>query len=105
MAGTAVDGDDIALVQGSFADLGAAQHIVDDDLLTTRDAGLTHAARHHGGVRSLAATTGQNTLRLEEAVNIFRLGFLAHQDNFLAGTAARFSGVGIEHNLAGSRAG
>ena len=44
-------------------------------------------------------------LCLEEAVDVLGLGFLAHQDDLFAAAAARFSGVGVEDNVAGGGAG
>ena len=105
MTSAAVNGNDIAFLQRGFTDPGIAQMVVNHNLIAARDTGLAHAARDHSGVRSLAAATGQNALCLEETVNILRLGFLAHQDNFFAGAAALFGSVGIKYNLAGSRAG
>jgi len=78
MASAAVYGDDVAFLQGGLADLGATQHIVDDDLFAARNTGFAHAARHYCGVRGFTAATGQDALRLEEAVNVLGLGFLAH---------------------------
>ena len=105
MPGAAVDSNDVAFLQCGFTDSGIAQMVVDHDLVATRNARLAHAARHHGGMRGLAATAGQNALRLEKTVNIFRLGFLAHQDDFFAGATARFGSVGIKHDFAGGRPG
>jgi hypothetical protein len=105
VAGAAVDGDDVALVQRRLADHRAARDDVDDDGLAAGDAGLAHAARHHRRVRGLAAAAGQDALRLEEAVDVLGLGLLAHQDDALAGAAARFRRVGVEDDLAGGGAG
>ena len=55
---------------------------------------------HYGGMGGLAAAAGQDALRLEEAVDVFRLGFFAHQDDLFAGQATRFRRVGVEHDLA-----
>ena len=105
MAFAAVDGDDIAFMQEGVADAGAAIDIVDVDRIAAGHAGLAHAARDHRRVRGLAAARGEDALRLEEAVNILGLGFLAHEDDLLAGIATLFSGVGVEDDPAGGGTG
>ena len=99
MAGAPVDGDDVALVERGLADDRIARLVVDDDLLATGNTGFAHAARHHRGVGCLAAAARQDSLRLEEAVDVFRLGFLAHQYDFFAGAAACLGGVGVENDF------
>ena len=99
MAGAAVDGDDVALLQRSLADDGAARRVVDDDLLATRDAGLAHAARHHGGVGRHAAARGENAFGGVHAVNVFGAGLDAHQDDAVVQRLQPFGLIGIEHDF------
>ena len=83
---------------------GAAA-IVDADRAATGDAGLAHAARHHRGVRGHAAARGQDALGRVHAVNVFRRGLDAHQ-NDLAAVGLQLGGfIGGEHDLAGGSAG
>ena len=105
MTGAAINRDDIAFLQCGFTNSCVAQMIVNHNLLASRDTRFAHAARHNCGMRCLAATAGQNTLCLEETVYVLGLGFLANQNDFFAGAAARFGSIGIEHDLAGGRSG
>ncbi len=56
-------------------------------------------------MRCLAAPAREDSPRLEEAVDIFRLGLLANQDDLLAGTPQPLGLVGVEHDLSGRRPG
>ncbi len=106
MAGTAVDGHHVAFVQHGAADGRLALVDVDIDVFRADHAGLAHAARHHRRVRGLAAAAGEDADRREEAVNVFRLGFLAHQDDLLVVAAPALDRrIGVEHDLSGGRAG
>ncbi len=105
LAERAIDGDDVAGLEGAGADAHRAAAIVDADVAAARDAGLAHAARDHGGVRGHAAARGQDAFGGVHAVNVLRRGLDAHQ-NDLAAIGLQLRGfVRGEHDLAGGRAG
>ena len=105
LTSAAIDGDDIAFMQHFVTDDGLALVDIDQDVFRADHAGLAHATRHYRRVGSLAAATGQDAYRGEKAMNIFWLGFLAHQDNFFSTLTATFlGGVGVEYDLARRRA-
>ena len=68
------------------------------------DAGPAHAARHHRRVAGHAAARGQNALGRMHAVNVFRAGFGAHQDDVVVVGGELFGFVGGEDDFAGGRA-
>ena len=65
--------------------------LVDAHVAGAGDAGLAHAARHHGGVAGHAAARGQDALGRVHAVDVLGAGLAAHQDHLLALGARRFS--------------
>ena len=69
----------------------AAPCVVDAQRAGAGDAGLAHAARHHGRVAGHAAARGQDALGRVHAVDVLGAGLDAHQDHRLAACAARFS--------------
>jgi len=79
----AVDGDDVAGLEGARADAHGAAAVIDADRAAAGDAGFSHAARHHGGVRGHAAAGGQNAFGRVHAVNVFRRGLDPHQNDFM----------------------
>ena len=104
VAGAAVDGDDVTLVQYLVTDLRLAIANIDRDAFRAGHAGLAHAAGDDRGMRGLAAAAGEDALGGEKAVNVFGLGFLAHQDDLLAGTAQQFRTVGVKGHGTGGTA-
>ena len=102
----AVDGDDVTLAEARLTHVGLAPGDIHRDALGTGDAGLAHAARHHGGVGGLAAAGGQDALGGKESVDVLGLGFLAHQDDLLPHVLAQLLGpIGVEHGDAGGGTG
>src|SRR6202011_5881885 len=69
-----IDGDDVAGLEGALADAHGAAAVIDADGAAAGDAGLAHAARDHGGVRSHAATGSENAFGGVHAVDVFRTG-------------------------------
>ncbi len=69
------------------------------------DAGLAHAARHHGGVRGHAAAGGEDAFGGVHAVDVLRRGLHAHQDDFAAVGLELGGLVRREHDLARGGAG
>ncbi|GAA3103397.1 hypothetical protein GCM10020254_56480 [Streptomyces goshikiensis] len=104
LAGGAVDGDDVALLDDRAADRHPAALGVDLQVLGAADTGLAHAAGHHGGVRGLAAAGGQDALGGDHAVQVVRVGLAADQDDLLAGPGPLDGGVRVEDGLADGRA-
>ena len=68
----------------SFSTLPCDAHLAvllaDLDVARACHAALAHAARDHSGVAGHAAARGENAGRDLHAVNVFRRGFAAHQD-------------------------
>ena len=101
LAQRAVDGDDVAGLEGARADAHGAAAVIDADGAAAGDAGLAHAARDHRGVRGHAAARGQNAFGGVHAVNVFRAGLDPHQ-NDLAAVGLQLGGfIGREHDFAG----
>ena len=105
LAERTVDGDDVAGLEGARADAHGAAAVVDADGAAAGDAGLAHAARHHGGVRGHAAPGGQNAFRGVHAVNVFRAGLDADQDDGAAVGLQLGGFIRRKHDLAGRRTG
>ena len=76
---------------------------VDVEPLAAGDARLAHATRHDGGVRRHATVRGEDTLRLDQAVDVVRCRLPADEDHRLAALAALLGSVGVEHDLPGRR--
>jgi hypothetical protein len=62
--------------------------VVDAERAGARDAGLAHAARHHRRVAGHAAARGQDAFGRVHAVNVFRAGLDAHEDDLAANAFA-----------------
>ena len=105
LAGGAVDGDDVALLDdGARPTVIAAALGVDLQLLGAADTGLAHAAGDDGGVRGLAAAGGQDALGGDHAVQVVGVGLAADQDDLLAGAGPLDGRVRVEDGLADRRA-
>jgi hypothetical protein len=72
--------------------------VVDPDRAGAGDAGLAHAARHHGGVRGHAAARRQDALGRVHAVDVLGRGLDAHEDDALP-CAFRFSASSEENTI------
>ena len=84
VTGASVDGDDIALLD--HGPRGGRHHAtlgVDIEGLRPADGGLSHATRHDGRVRGLAATTGEDAGGGDHALQVVRVRLTAHQDDRL----------------------
>ena len=106
-AGGAVERDPVAGFEHLTFDAHFAGFFVHVDVAGTGHAALAHAARDHRGVTGHAAARGENALGDFHAVNIFRRGFGAHQDdgNLLAGPGFLDGFVGAEDDLTDGGAG
>ena len=62
LARGAIDGDDVAALDGDAADRHLALRGIDLEHARAGDAGPPHAARHHGRVAGHAAARGENAL-------------------------------------------
>ena len=109
VAGGAVDGDDVALVEhdvgagdGDLLGLG-----VDLQGLGAADAGGAHATGDDGGVAGLATVAGQDALGGDHALEVVRRGLPAHEDAGLVLVGAVDGLLGGEDDLAhgGARGG
>ena len=72
LAKRAVDGDDVAGLEGAPADAHRAPAVVDADGAAAGDTGLAHAARDHRCMRGHAAARGEDAFRGVHAVDVFR---------------------------------
>ena len=104
LAGAAVDGDLVALLDGGAMDRHGSGLGVNDDTLGRTDTGATHAPGNHCGVAGHAATGGENTLGRVHAVDIVGAGFHADQNHRLLGSMG-LGRVGGEHDRAMSGTG
>ena len=100
LAGRAIDGDDVAALQGVAGDRQGSGIVIDADRTRARDAGLAHAARHHRRMRGHAAACGEDAFRGMHAVNVFRTGLDPHQNDLAALLLERFGILRGEHDLA-----
>ena len=89
LAGRAVDGDDVALLQLGAGDRHGAAAVIDADRAGAGHARLAHAARHHGGVRGHAAAGRQDAFGGVHAVDVLRRGLDAHEDHLSARPCGR----------------
>ena len=100
-AAGAVDGDHVALADGHAAGRGEPPgpgvHL---EFVGAADAGLAHAAGHHGGVAGLAAAAGQDAPGGDHPVQVVRVGLAADQDDRLARGGPLDGRRGVEHRLA-----
>src|SRR5690606_22667260 len=86
LAGGAVDGDQVALLDDVPAGHGHPPALgVDLQLLGAADTGLAHAAGDDGRVGGLAAAGGEDALGGDHAVQVVGVGLTADQDDLLAG--------------------
>ena len=100
MADRAIDGDDVAGLEGAVADRHGAAAVVDADGAAAGDAGLAHAACHDGCMRGHATARGEDAFGGVHAVNVFRRGFDAHQNDLMAVGLQPGGFLRREHDLA-----
>ena len=103
LAGRAVDGDDVALPEDAAGNAELAGGVVDAHAAGARHARNAHAAGNDGGMAGHAAARGQDAFGRMHAVDIFRAGLDAHQDDLATERLQRFGIFGGEHDLAGRR--
>ncbi len=103
VAGGAVDGDAVALVEGLAGQRELLVFLVHDDVAAAGNAALAHAAGHHGRVGGHAAADGEDALRGLHAGDVLGRGLQTDQDHLLA-PGLPFLGVGSgeDHLAAGS---
>jgi hypothetical protein len=105
LAGGAVDGDDVALLDHVPAGDGHPAALgVDLQFLRAADTGLAHAAGDHGRVGGLAAAGGEDALGRDHAVEVVGVGLPADQDDLLTGAGPLHGRVRVEDRLADRRA-
>ena len=100
LARGAVDGDHVAILDDAATDHELLVGIVDLDRPGTGDTRPAHAACHHGGMRGHATAGGDDAFGGVHAVNVFRRGLDAHENDFLARLGAFLGLVTVEHDLA-----
>ena len=105
LAGGAIDGDDVAAVDGYISCHHFAARGVNLEHAGARYAGPAHAARHHSGVAGHAAAGGEDAACRMHAVNVFRAGFGAHQNHIFVIGGQLFGFFGCEGDLAGGGTG
>ena len=105
LAGRAVDGDLVALVDDDVADRDGLGVGVDLDRRGAGDAGLAEAAGDDGRVARHAAVGGEHALGLEHAVDVVGGRLEADEDDGLAGGALLGGRVGVEDGRADAGAG
>ena len=99
---SAVDGDDVALVQHAIAALDTHDLLgrIDVETLDTADAGGTHAAGDNGGMARLATVTRQDTLGGDHTLQVVGVGLPADQNDLMALGGTRDGVIAREHDLA-----
>ena len=94
----AIQGDGIADIDGFAGGGQGLRVVIHRDATGAGHAGPAHAAGDHGGVAGHAATGGQDAAGGVHAVNVFRGGFDAHQNDGFALGGAHFGFIGAEHH-------
>src|SRR5262249_3609126 len=79
--------------------------VVDLRVAATRYAAFPHATRDDGGMAGHAPSRGQDRLRRDHSVKVFRRSLDSDQDHLLALLGLFFGVIRVEHYFAGSRAG
>ena len=105
LAGGAVDGDRIALLDHLIPGAHLAELVVDPQLAGTGHAGLAHRAGHHRGVAGGAAAGGEHAAGGDHPMDVVGRGLGPHQHHRLAGGTPLRRLVGGEHGLAGGGTG
>ncbi len=104
VAGGAVDGDVVALVEGLSAQGEYFLLLVDINFAAAGHAAGAHAARDNRRVGGHAAANGQDALRDRHTLDILGGGFTANQDDLLALLGPLFGILSGEDDLAAGSA-
>ena len=94
VAGGAVDGEPVALMEGLASQFELLVLLIHLDVAAAGDAAGAHAAGHNGGVGGHAAADGEDALGGLHALDVLGRGLQTDQDHLLAPLAA--------HSLASS---
>ena len=97
LAGGAVDGDRIALLDDLPADVHLALLKVDIERGDAGNARQTETARHHGGMRGRAAARREDPRRSDHPVEVVRARLRPDQNDELLLSLERHRAVSIEH--------
>ena len=79
--------------------------IVDLECPCPRHTRPAHTSRHHRSVAGHPTARGENASRRMHAVNVFRTGLDAYQDDFVAFASEPFSFTRVEHDFSRRGAG
>ena len=105
MPARAVDREKIAFLEGLAADGDGLLRVIDLQRRRAADADLAHLPRDQRGVRRDAALRGENAFGRDHAAQIFRARFVADEQDLFALLRGGGRAIGVQINLAGSRAG
>ena len=105
IAGAAVDGDAVALVEGLAAQRELPILLVHHDIAAAGNTAGTHAAGNHSRVGGHAAAHGQNALGDLHAGDILGRGLQADQDHLFLAGGPGLSVLSGEDNLAAGSSG
>ena len=105
IAGRAVDGEPVALLEGLAGKDELLVLLIHDDFLTARNAALAHAAGYDGRVGRHASADGQDTLGGLHALNVLGRSLETHENDLLAATLPRLGVGGREDDLSAGGAG
>ena len=105
VTGGAVDGDEVALMEGLACKGELLVLLVHDDLGAAGDTAGTHTTGNDSCVRCHTAADSQDTLRCLHAGDVLGRGLKADKDNLLASCLPSLSVVSGEDDLAACSAG
>ena len=98
-----IDGDDLTLLQRLPGGRHDLPRIVDTQAACPRNARPPHPARYHSSVARHAATSGQDAARGMHAMDVFRAGLDAHEDDVTPIARQAFGLARIKDDLTGGR--
>ena len=81
VAGDAVDGQDVPLLDGLIAEAGPLPGRIDREAFATDDANLAELARHHRGMRGSRTFRRDQRRRLGQRRDVARLRALANEND------------------------
>src|SRR5690606_16142841 len=99
LAGSTIEGDDIAFPQLNITRPQQTRSIIDSQLSRACDASAPHAAGHHSGMARHAATSGENPLGGMHAVDVLGAGLDTAEDDFPPLLCRCFRLVSREYDL------
>ena len=105
IAGGAVHGDAITLVIDLASDGDGVVFLIELQVAAANYGRAAHATGNHRSVRGHAAESGQDGLGVIHALDVFRGGLTAHQDDLLLVLAVLGSGIGGEVDGTGTGSG